>query len=290
LHQDQSAWRIPRDTGQFSLAGAQPKTALLLDNGRWGVPSGRLPTTHILKPPTGEFDGHAENEHFCLQLARSFDLPAANSEIRRFEDQIAIIVERYDRIRTGRTIRRVHQEDVCQALGLPPTKKYHSGGGPGVREIAGLLTTFSTAPAQDTNTFVGAIAFNWLVAGTDAHSKNYSLLLGSESRVRLAPLYDLASALPYPGMRPIGLKLAMKIGGEYRLRNIAARHWRRLATEVRQNPEELLGNLRVAAEAMPDHVLQIQQVAKDDGLVHSIVDRLSEKLIARAKECGRLLK
>jgi serine/threonine-protein kinase HipA len=290
LHQDQSAWRIPRDTGQFSLAGAQPKTALLLDNGRWGVPSGRLPTTHILKPPTGEFDGHTENEHFCLQLARSFDLPAANSEIRRFEDQIAIIVERYDRIRTGRTIRRVHQEDVCQALGLPPTKKYQSDGGPGVREIAGLLTTFSTAPAQDTNTFVGAIVFNWLIAGTDAHSKNYALLLGSESRVRLAPLYDLASALPYPGMRPIGLKLAMKIGGEYRLRNIAARHWRRLATEVRQNPEELLGKLRVAAEAMPDHVLQIQQLAKDDGLVHPIVDRLSEKLIARAKECGRLLK
>jgi serine/threonine-protein kinase HipA len=290
LHQDQSAWRIPRDTGQFSLAGAQPKTALLLDNGRWGVPSGRLPTTHILKPPTGEFDGHAENEHFCLQLARSFDLPTANSEIRRFEDQIAIIVERYDRIRTGRTIRRVHQEDVCQALGLLPTKKYQGDGGPGVREIAGLLTTFSTAPAQDTNTFVGAIAFNWLVAGTDAHSKNYALLLGSESRVRLAPLYDLASALPYPGMRPIGLKLAMKIGGEYRLRNIAARHWRRLATEVRQNPEELLGKLRVTAEAMPDHVLQIQQLAKGDGLVHPVVDRLSEKLIARAKECGRLLK
>lgn len=169
-------------------------------------------------------------------------------------------------------------------------KKYQSDGGPGVREIAGLLTTFSTAPAQDTDTFVGAIAFNWLVAGTDAHSKNYALLLGSESRVRLAPLYDLASALPYPGTRPIGLKLAMKIGGEYGLRNIAARHWRRLATEVRQNPEALLGKLRVTAEAMPDHVLKIQQLAKGDGLVHPIVDRLSEKLIARAKECGRLLK
>jgi len=200
------------------------------------------------------------------------------------------MVERYDRIRTGRTIRRVHQEDVCQALGLPPTKKYQSDGGPGVREIAGLLTTFSTAPAQDTNTLVGAIAFNWLVAGTDAHSKNYALLLGSESRVRLAPLYDLASALPYPGVRPIGLKIAMKIGGEYGLRNIAARHWRRLATEVRQNPEALLGKLRVTAEAMPDHISHIQQLAKGDGLLHPIVDRLSEKLIARAKECGRLLK
>jgi len=290
LRQDQSAWRIARDTGQFSLAGAQPKTALLLQNGRWGVPSGRIPTTHILKPPTGEFDGHAENEHFCLELARSFNLPVANSEIRRFKDQIAIVIERYDRVRTGGTIRRVHQEDVCQAMSLPPTRKYQSDGGPGVHEIAELLTTFSTAPVEDTKTFVGAIAFNWLVAGTDAHAKNYALLLGSDARVRLAPLYDLASALPYPGMRPIGLKLAMKIGGEYGLRNIAARNWRRFAVEAHQSPEDVLANLRATAGAMPDHVSTIQKRAKNDGLVHPIVDRLSEKLIARAKECQHLLK
>ena len=71
LREDQSAWRAPRDTGQFSLAGAQPKTALLFENKKWGVPSGRIPTTHILKPPSGEFEGHAENEHFCLELARA---------------------------------------------------------------------------------------------------------------------------------------------------------------------------------------------------------------------------
>jgi serine/threonine-protein kinase HipA len=290
LRQDQSAWRIARDTGQFSLAGAQPKTALLLQNGRWGVPSGRVPTTHILKPPTGEFDGHAENEHFCLELARSFGLPVANSEIRRFEDQMAIVIERYDRVRASGTIRRVHQEDVCQAMSLPPTRKYQSDGGPGVREIAELLTTFSTAPAEDTKTFVGAIAFNWLVAGTDAHAKNYALLLGSEARIRLAPLYDLASALPYPGMQPVGLKLAMKISGEYGLRNIAERHWRRFAVEVHQNPDDVLANLRAVAGAMPDHVSTIQKRAKNGGLVHAIVDRLSEKLIARAKECQRLLR
>ena len=290
LRQDQSAWRIARDTGQFSLAGAQPKTALLLQNGRWGVPSGRVPTTHILKPPTGEFDGHAENEHFCLELARSFNLPVANSEIRRFEDQIAIVIERYDRVRTGGAIRRIHQEDVCQAMGLLPTRKYQSDGGPGVHEITELLTTFSTAPVEDTKTFVAAIGFNWLVAGTDAHAKNYALLLGSEARIRLAPLYDLASALPYPGMRPIGLKLAMKIGGEYGLRNIAARHWRRFAAEAHQNPDDVSANLRATAGAMPDHVSAIQKRAKNDGLAHPIVDRLSEKLIDRAKECQRLLK
>jgi len=290
LRQDQSAWRMARDTGQFSLAGAQPKTALLLENGRWGVPAGRLPTTHILKPPTGEFDGHAENEHFCLELARSFNLPVASSEIRRFEDQIAIVIERYDRFKTGGTIHRVHQEDVCQAMGLPPTKKYQSDGGPGVREIAELLTTFSTAPVEDIKTFAGTIAFNWLVAGTDAHAKNYALLLGSESRIRLAPLYDLASALPYPGMRPIGLKLAMKIGGEYGLRNIAARHWRKLAVDTHQKPEEVLANLRATAEAMSDRVLTVQQRARREGLTHEILGRLSDRLIVRAKECQHLLR
>ena len=79
--------------GQFSLAGAQPKTALLLQNGRWGIPSGRLPTTHILKPPTGQFDGHAENEHICLLLTRSLGLPTAQSKVMRFGEEIAIVTE-----------------------------------------------------------------------------------------------------------------------------------------------------------------------------------------------------
>jgi serine/threonine-protein kinase HipA len=93
LRADHAAWRLPRDTGQFSLAGAQPKTALLLQNGRWGIPSGRLPTTHILKPPTGHLDGHAENEHVCLMLARSLGLPAAQSKVMRFGEEIAIVID-----------------------------------------------------------------------------------------------------------------------------------------------------------------------------------------------------
>jgi serine/threonine-protein kinase HipA len=94
LRSDNSAWRMPRDTGQFSLAGAQPKTALLFEDGRWGIPSGRTPTTHILKPPTGTFDGHAENEHFCLALARRLGIPSASSSVAHFEDETAIVIER----------------------------------------------------------------------------------------------------------------------------------------------------------------------------------------------------
>src|ERR1700678_3133395 len=124
LRADPSAGRTARDTGQFSLAGAQPKTALLYERKRWGVPSGRIPTTHILKPPTGEWDGHAENEHFSLRLARAAGLIVPNSSVQHFGNEIAIVVDRYDRVRSDRRCERIHQEDMCQALGLHPTRKY----------------------------------------------------------------------------------------------------------------------------------------------------------------------
>ena len=186
LREDHSAWRLARDMGQFSLAGAQPKTALLLQDGRWGLPSGRVPTTHILKPPTGEFAGHAENEHICLTLARQLGLPTARSSVMRFDDEIAIAIERYDRQRKGNDILRVHQEDVCQALGVMPTKKYQNEGGPGAAAIVELLRTYSTDREADVDTFIAALGFNWLIAGTDAHAKNFSILLGG-THIRLAP-------------------------------------------------------------------------------------------------------
>src|SRR5262249_7328040 len=130
LRADHSAWRTASDTGQFSLAGAQPKTALLYHYGQWGVPSGRTPTTHILKPPTGEWDGHSENEHFCLQLARACGLIVPNSSVRRFRDEIAIVIERYDRLNIGGERIRIHQEDMCQATGVHPARKYENDGGP----------------------------------------------------------------------------------------------------------------------------------------------------------------
>jgi serine/threonine-protein kinase HipA len=207
-----------------------------------------------------------------------------------FADEIAIVIERFDRTRVHGSVKRVHQEDICQAMGLPPTLKYQNEGGPGVREVAEHLSTYSSSPSEDIRTFIGAVAFNWLVAGTDGHAKKYALLLSSESRIRLAPLYDLASAQPYPGMHPLRLKLAMKIGGEYALRNISARHWQRLALETHLNADEVLANVRASAEAMPDHLSATRKRMKAEGLTHTIINRLSEKILARAKECRRLLK
>ena len=289
LRADHSAWRAASDTGQFSLAGAQPKTALLFERKRWGVPSGRIPTTHILKPPTGEWDGHAENEHFSLQLARSLGLIVPNSNVVRFQEEIAIVVERYDRARAGGRWVRIHQEDMCQALGLHPTHKYESDGGPGAQRIVELLREQSSSPEEDVQSFLDAVAFNWLIAGTDAHAKNYSLLLGQNGVVRLAPLYDLAGILPYPSVDMSKVKLAMKVGGEYRLRNIGLRHWQKLATQLRLDDANLLDRIRAMAEAVPDQAAAIQKQIEEAGLSHVTITRVCKRLATRAVACQRIL-
>jgi serine/threonine-protein kinase HipA len=315
LQADVAAWRLPRDTGQFSLTGAQPKTALYFDGQRWGIPSGRTPTTHILKPPTGDLDGHVENEHLCLALARALGLPAARSEVRRFEDVSAIVVERYDRVRIPELavataenlhafadttkVYRVHQEDFCQALGRLPSTKYQSESGLGPSEIVSLLraaafggeadrkTGGRSAAAADVETFVDALIFNWLIGGTDAHAKNYSVLIGAGGLVRLAPLYDVASILAYPDIDPQKAKLAMKIGGEYRLRQIGLPEWQKLATELRLDSAEVIERIRVMAGSLPDCLTTEIAHAREAELSHPVLSRLANALTARAKECLR---
>lgn len=303
LKTDASAWRLPQDAGQFSLAGAQPKIALLFDGARWGVPSGRTPTTHILKPPVGGFNGHAENEHLCLSLARALGMPVARSEVRTFGEETAIVVERYDRALRGKDLVRVHQEDMCQALAIHPAKKYQNDGGPGAREIVSLLRETVTANLQpvlnqvgfnavsamyrgaddDIQWFLDALIFNWLIAGTDAHAKNYSVLIGGWGLVRLAPLYDIASILPYDDVDPRKAKLAMKVGDEYRLHHVGLSEWRKLAVTVKTDPDALIARVRDMADRLPDLALDEARRAQSEGLSHPIVSRLTDAIAARAK-------
>jgi serine/threonine-protein kinase HipA len=284
LARDQSAWRHENDSGQFSLSGAQPKTALLREGRRWGIPSGRVPTTHILKPPSDQFPGHAENEHFCMMLARRLGLNTALSEVLEFDGAVAIVIERFDRVTQGKEILRLHAEDCCQSLGVPPERKYENEGGPGAIAIADLLRNTSTATMEDVAAFADALIFNWLIAGTDAHAKNYSLLIGLQGHVRLAPLYDIASVLAYGHIDLRGVKLAMRVGRHYRLDTIQARHWADAAKHLKLPVDAVMQRVRDFTAALPDAIADTSRLVERQGLQHPNLTRLRDGLNKRAAQ------
>ncbi|WP_164520320.1 HipA domain-containing protein [Specibacter cremeus] len=209
--------------GRFSLAGAQPKIALhQLPDGAWGVPEDATPTTHILKPATGPFSRLDVVEQMTMHAARALGNDVAQSELVRFGKWDVFVTKRYDRVLAKDGWRRTHQEDLCQALAVSPSKKYqHRDGGPGAADIASLVRTFpfESERREVGRKFYRAFVFNIVAGCTDAHAKNYSFLLDGNS-VRLAPLYDLASYAAYwDGTSRIDS--SMSVGGEYSLDRIS---------------------------------------------------------------------
>jgi len=290
LLKDHSASRTSSDAGSFSLAGAQPKTAFIFDpkKKRWGIPFGSVPTTHILKPATGAFDGFAENEHFCLRLAGELGFPTASSSVQYFGDCPVITVERYDRIRHKDGVIRVHQEDLCQALACMPQSKYQNQGGPSPAQILDVIRRYSTSRSKDEERFVDSLVLSWLTGGTDAHAKNFSILIAAGGRVRLAPLYDLSSALPYP--KQVDLRratLAVKIGGTYKLREIGLRQWEKFAAEHRLDAGALAGRIRTLSERMPEAASTVARTLAEEGITHPVIKRLVDEITLRSLDCGR---
>jgi serine/threonine-protein kinase HipA len=241
---------------RISIAGAQEKTALLHLDGKWRLPIGPTPTTHILKPrigPTRKVDLSlsVENEWLCLKLCEAFGLPVARAEIENFEDQRTLVVERFDReilgpARKPTRIRRLLQEDFCQATGTPSHLKYEntagSRRGPGITTILQILSE-STRPETDRRTFLRAQIVFWLLAGTDGHAKNFSLH-GKESGFYLTPIYDVLSADPFVAAGELQgprLTLAMGVGRNrhYKLKEIMPRHWRESAVAAKVDPDEV---------------------------------------------------
>ena len=274
LRLDPALGRRPDDAGRFSLPGVQPKTALLFEVGRWGLPAGRTPTTHILKPQNPRFSGLVENEHLCLRLARAAGLPAASTRIERFGDQLALVVTRYDRRRIGPEWVRLHQEDFCQALGVPPERKYQNEGGPTVRTMLDLVRAESAQPDEDARTLARSIMLNWILGATDSHAKNFSLLMGPAGQVRLAPLYDIASFFPC-SEDPSRLKLSNRVGGKYRLHDIGRREWERFRTE-----NDLDWDTVAACRALAQGVRNVLPEAAAAG-PHAGDNRISEELAER---------
>lgn len=224
------------DEFRISVAGAQEKTALLRLDDRWLKPHGTTPTTHIFKTPMGELPNgidlshSVENEYYCLKLAAAFGLPVNNAEIQTFGATNALVIERFDRRWTedGRLL-RLPQEDFCQALSVPPTRKYQSDNGPDLVKALDLLNGSDTPEEDQAIVFKAQILF-WLIGATDGHAKNFSIFLGAGGTYRLTPLYDVLTAQPSFDARQIDqrqFRLAMSVGRSrhYRMHEILGRHF-----------------------------------------------------------------
>ncbi len=282
LQKDPSLGRELEDRGQFSLAGAQTKTALQKTGKKWYITWGDEPTTHILKLAHPNMDGHVENEHYCLKLADHIGLNTATSEVLKFGAQKVISVERFDRFHGLNQWRRMHQEDGCQALLVHPSKKYQSEGGPNIANIMTLLNRCSNA-VKDREQFIDYIVFNYLIMGSDAHAKNYTIRLAPQGLSELAPLYDVASLLPYL-KRNIEARFAMKYGGHYKDSQIQIRHFEKLAKECHYPTQSILKQLTQMAERIIEAAPRVGESLEKQGITHPIIKILKTKLVKRSKD------
>ena len=219
---------------RLSLAGAQPKLPIIMDGGGVALPlNAAAATTHIIKPELSHFPGLVDNEAFCMELARAVELPVATvSKQASVSGLPYLLVERYDRDLTADPIRRLHQEDLCQALGRPSDRKYQAEGGPSVAEMVRLLRLCSPMPSRDLPILWRALVLNWLIGNCDAHAKNFSLLYDAGDPM-LAPLYDLVSTTVYPELT---IRLAMSIDGARQIDEVTATAWEILAAELKFSP------------------------------------------------------
>ncbi|MCH2038795.1 MAG: type II toxin-antitoxin system HipA family toxin [Rickettsiales bacterium] len=211
---------------RLSLAGAQDKIAVHVKDDTISIPLGGAPSTHILKPAIERFAGTVHNEAYCMTLAAAVDLPVAAVSTHEVSGIEYLLVERYDRSHDkAGNVERVHQEDFCQALGIPSDMKYQSEGGVTLPQSFSLLRAVSSMPVIDLQRLLDAVIFNVLVGNNDAHGKNFSLLYQA-GQAWLAPLYDVLCTAYYP---ELSSKMAMKLGGEYNAKMLFVRHFERLA-------------------------------------------------------------
>lgn len=295
VRDDATHWQDPRDhQGYFSLGGAQGKFAIARTDSGWCEPLGRSPTTHIFKPTVrGQTDGEVI-EHLTMQTARTLGLEAAATEMLEFGGEHSLVVERFDRVRVGDSVVRLHQEDLTQAFGLTRLQKYENRGGPNYRRALGLLKA-ETSPSdrpRSVESFVKALMFSWMVLNTDAHAKNYSIFI-TPNGIRLTPLYDVSSLLPYLGRegdderalrRQIdSTQLSMRIAADFEVGRQSFFEWQAVAREAGLDVETITSWANDAALLIPVIVRELAS-RLPPGLQTDVVNRYVEHAAIRSAQ------
>jgi len=270
---------------RLSLAGAQDKLAVCVEGEAIGLAKGGRPTTHILKASIQALDGSVENELFCLRLAARLKLPVPRVEMRRSGPMPFLLVERYDRLRhKDGTISRLHQEDFCQALSVPPELKYEEEGGPGIERSLDLIDRAAASPAADRLNFIRMLTFHYLVGNADAHGKNYALLYRGKAP-DLAPLYDVLCTAAYPRLAK---KLAMSIGGRSVADTLQLKHWLTLVPDTRTAQRLLVRDMTELAGGIRDEADRLLAEFEDAGITQEILKAIRAVIETRATHLLRI--
>lgn len=264
---------------RLSLAGAQDKAALCLIDGQLATPADGTPTTHILKPAIADVGETVVNEYLSMRLAAAMGLPVAAVEMGRAEDVPYLLVARYDRLAAGGRIRRIHQEDFCQALGVRSTLKYEADGGPTLARCFDLMKRLAS-PVRARTQLLELLVFNVLIGNGDAHAKNYAVLHHDEGRAVLAPAYDLLSTRYYFGRNS---KMAMKLGGKSEFEQIYSRHWQRFSQAAGLS-FPLIRNTIEAGERKLQAAIQREREHLDDAEARRISDFIADHARAMAAQ------
>lgn len=275
---------------RLSLAGAQEKLPVVVKGVQGkdgqdshfeiGLPKDNTPSSYILKPEISGVDGSVYNEAFCLALARELKLDAATAKIGSAKDKTYLLVERYDRmLDDDGQLRRLHQEDFCQALGIAPELKYQNEGGPSISDGFALVRKVTSPSAPNLLRLLDYIIFNCLVGNNDAHGKNFSLLYG-QNGIQLAPLYDVLSTAVYPDLTD---SMAMKIGSKYRFDQLHARHWGQMAEGAQLGSPQLKRRVLEIADVLPGLAQGLYEKFKANGWDHPILGQITSLIENRCK-------
>ena len=222
----------------------------------YALPDRASPSSHLLKFETVRWVCVAE----CVanDLARRLGLPVVDTEFLRAppDDGVPYLrIARYDRMpdADGR-LKRLHQEDLLQALGLSATLKYQRDGGPSVGGVAELLRAHAARPAEALASLRDWQIFNCLIGNWDGHAKNLALLYPTGHAVpTLAPFYDLISIEFLNLLRPgtWARDIAFFVGDHHEPERITRSDWLAFARELGMPPKRLLDRVGELATVLP---------------------------------------
>ena len=274
---------------RLSLAGAQGKCPVAAGDDGFYLPEHAAPTSHILKFESPHYRNVPAYETFTTMLAGAVGLPVVDIQLRAIDEGYMAVVGRYDREFLSEetpvpAIRRLHQEDFCQALGYDHMQKYQEDRGPSFADCCQLVRETCKKPEDDVQFLLHWQIFNVLGGNSDGHAKNLSLLYLPDGEVRLAPFYDLVCTR---AIARLSRKIAFFVGGESDPGRLAAKHWKQLAQDCEVSPSRVLNLLQETAASLQQQMQPTLHAFAERYGPYPALQRVEQVI---TKQCRRALK